>query len=68
MARLIKPLNGVPNGEVYPREIPAGAECPPELEDAAREIDALESDAEAAAREKAEAKAAAAAAKDAENK
>lgn len=42
MAKLIKPLFAAPNGEVYPRTIPQGEECPPELEDAAREAGALE--------------------------
>ena len=41
MAKLTKPLFGAPNGEIYPREIAAGEECPPELEAAAREIGAL---------------------------
>lgn len=41
MAKLTKSLFGAPNGEIYPREIPAGEECPPELEDAAREAGAL---------------------------
>ena len=42
MAKLAKPLFGAPNGEIYPRWIEAGEECPPELEAAAREIGALE--------------------------
>lgn len=42
MARLTKPLFGVPDGEVYPREFAAGADCPPELEAAASEIGALD--------------------------
>ena len=42
MAKLIKPLFAAPNGEVYPRTIPEGEECPPELEHAAREAGALE--------------------------
>lgn len=41
MAKLTKPLFGAPNGEIYPRWIEAGEECPPELEGAAREIGAL---------------------------
>ena len=41
MAKLTKPLFGVPNGEIYPREIAAGEDCPPELEAAARDIGAL---------------------------
>jgi hypothetical protein len=42
MAKLTKDLYGAANGEVYPRVYAAGEECPPELEDAAREIDGLE--------------------------
>lgn len=42
MAKLTKDLYGAANGEVYPRIYAAGEDCPPELEDAAREIDALE--------------------------
>jgi hypothetical protein len=42
MAKLTKDLFGAANGEVYPRVHAAGEECPPELEDAAREIDGLE--------------------------
>lgn len=44
MARLTKPITGVVNGEVYPREFPVGADCPPELEEAAAVAGALESD------------------------
>jgi len=44
MAKLTKDLFGAANGEVYPRTYAAGEECPPELEDAAREIDGLEAD------------------------
>jgi hypothetical protein len=42
MAKLIKSLFGQPNGEYMPRVIPAGEECPPELEEAAIESGALE--------------------------
>lgn len=42
MAKLTKDIFGVVDGEVYPKIIPAGEECPPELEAAAREIGALE--------------------------
>jgi hypothetical protein len=42
MARLTKPLLGVAHGEIYPRWYQAGDECPPELEQAAREIGALD--------------------------
>jgi hypothetical protein len=41
MAKLTKALRGVVAGEIYPREILAGDDCPPELEAAAREIGAL---------------------------
>lgn len=58
MARLIKAITGVVDGEVYPREIEAGTDCPPELEAAAAEFGALESDEDRIAREKAEADAA----------
>lgn len=47
MVKLVKALFGVPDGEVYPREFSAGEDCPPELEDAAREIDALEANEDA---------------------
>ena len=40
--KLNKPFKGVPDGEIYPVEYQAGDECPPELEAAARELDALE--------------------------
>jgi hypothetical protein len=42
MPKLKKPVFGVPAGDVYPREIPAGEECPPELEGAARALGALD--------------------------
>lgn len=35
-------LFGVVAGEVYPRTIKAGEECPPELEEAARALDVLD--------------------------
>lgn len=41
MAKLTKPITGVVDGEVYPREIAAGDDCPPELEAAAAELGAL---------------------------
>ena len=41
MAILTKPIFGAVHPEVYAREYPAGTECPPELEDAARELGAL---------------------------
>lgn len=42
MAKLTKNIFGVVAGDVYPTVIEAGEECPVELEDAARELDALE--------------------------
>ena len=41
MAKLLKAIRGVPDGEVYPRNIPAGEECPPALVAYAIEIGAL---------------------------
>lgn len=40
--KLIAPIFAVWPGEVYPREIPAGEECPADLEQAAREAGALD--------------------------
>lgn len=34
--KLTKPLRCVPPGEIYPRELPAGEECPAEFEESAR--------------------------------
>lgn len=42
MAKLTKAFEGVPEGEVYPKQFEAGDECPPELEKAALELGALE--------------------------
>lgn len=42
MAILKKPVFGAVHPEIYPREYPAGEECPPGLEDAAREMGALD--------------------------
>lgn len=42
MAKLTKPIFGVPDGEIYPREIAAGDECPPRLLDYAKSEGALE--------------------------
>jgi hypothetical protein len=42
MAILKKPIMGVVHPEVLPREYLVGVECPPELEEAARELGALE--------------------------
>lgn len=44
MAKLKNSIRGVPTGEIYPREIPAGEECPENLLPYAREIGALEED------------------------
>lgn len=42
MSNILKhDLHGVPSGEIYPRLFPAGTECPPELLNAARSINAL---------------------------
>lgn len=41
MAKLTKPIFGVPDGEVYPRDIPEGEECPAGLESYAASIGAL---------------------------
>jgi hypothetical protein len=41
MAILTKAIFGAVHPEIYPREYAAGEECPPELEDAARELGAL---------------------------
>lgn len=42
MAKLIKTIKGVPAGEIHPREIAAGEECPENLVDYAKSINALE--------------------------
>ncbi|WP_313349794.1 hypothetical protein [Paracoccus sp. (in: a-proteobacteria)] len=41
MAKLTKSIFGVPRGEIYPREIPAGEECPENLCDYAASLGAL---------------------------
>ena len=41
MAKLVKPVFGVVSGEIHPRTIAAGEDCPPELEAVAREVGAL---------------------------
>lgn len=41
MAKLTKAIVGVRNGKVYPESFEAGADCPAELEDAARVLGAL---------------------------
>lgn len=43
--KLTKPITGVPDGEIYPREIPAGEECPAGLESYAASIGAVEAKA-----------------------
>ncbi len=40
--KLTKPIIGVPEGEIYPREIPAGEECPENLRDYAQSEGALD--------------------------
>ena len=40
--KFAKTFKGVPDGEIYPVEYQPGDECPPELEDAARELEVLE--------------------------
>lgn len=40
--KLAKTFLCVPDGEIYPREIAAGEECPRELEPAAAELGLLE--------------------------
>ena len=44
--KFAKTFKGVPNGEIYPVEYQPGDDCPPELEHAARELEALEGKAE----------------------
>lgn len=41
MAKLTKTITGVPDGEIYPREIEEGEECPAGLESYAASIGAL---------------------------
>lgn len=41
MSKLTKPIVGVPDGEVYPREIAAGQDCPAGLESYAASLGAL---------------------------
>lgn len=41
MAKLTKTIFGVPQREVYPRDIPAGEDCPPGLEAYAASLGAL---------------------------
>lgn len=42
MSKLKTPIFGVPDGEIYPREIPAGEDCPENLVDYAEGLGALE--------------------------
>jgi len=48
MAKLTKPITGVSDGEVYPREFAAGEVCPAGLEAYAASLGALESSTKAA--------------------
>lgn len=41
MAKLKKDIYGVVKGEIYPKTIEAGEECPVELEDIAVEVGAI---------------------------
>lgn len=50
--KLSKAISGVVDGEVYPRTFAPGDDCPPELENAAREAGALENKAAKKAPEK----------------
>lgn len=42
MRKLFKEIIGVPDGEVYPRKIPAGENCPENLIDYATTLGAFE--------------------------
>ena len=42
MPKLIAAITGVPDGEIYPREIPAGEDCPYNLIGYAESLGALE--------------------------
>ena len=55
MPRLIASFLCCPDGQIYPTELPEGADCPPELEASARALGLLESDHERTARLTAEA-------------
>jgi len=44
--KLAQPLVCVPAGEIYPRVIEAGEECPPEFEAMAKDAGLLESEPE----------------------
>jgi hypothetical protein len=48
MAKLIKPIHGAADGEVYAREYAVGDDCPVSLEGYAASIGALESATKAA--------------------
>jgi len=45
MAKFKKAFRGVPDGEIYPKDYVRGDECPPELEEGARELGALDDSA-----------------------
>lgn len=45
MAKLTKPIFGVPDGEIYPREIPEGEDCPIGLVGYAESVGAIEAKA-----------------------
>lgn len=49
--KFTKPFYGVTAGEIYPREFAVGDDCPPELEAAAKSVDAIEAKAETRAPE-----------------
>lgn len=53
--QVIKPFQGVRDGEIYPESFEPGDECPPELLDAAISLGAVEAE-EAAANSKKKAK------------
>ncbi len=42
MAKLTKPIFGVPDGEIHPREVAKGEDCPPQLLAYARSLGAVE--------------------------
>lgn len=53
MAKVTKAFEGVVKGEIYPKQFAEGDECPPELEDAARQLGALEEEKKAPAKKEA---------------
>ncbi len=44
MAKLTKAITGVPDGEIYPREIPAGEDCPASLVGYAQSVGAFDAE------------------------